>query len=178
VAEFLDQLAAGNPTPGGGAAAAVATGLAASLVAMVARYSVHSLSEAHEIAARADHLRHDALALASRDAQAYYAVLEARGRRRAEALSAAADPPLAIAEVAAELATLAGRLARSGNPNLRGDALTGGILAEGAARATVALVEINLGAAGVSDERLDRAGTALAHAAAALRELREHQNDP
>src|ERR671914_129967 len=73
VAEFLDELAAGDPTPGGGAAAALAARLAAGPVAMVARYSVHSLSEAPEIAARADHLRHDALVLAARDAQAYSA---------------------------------------------------------------------------------------------------------
>ena len=177
MAEFLDQLASDDPTPGGGAAAAVAAALGAGLVAMVARYSVASLSEASEIAARADDLRHDALALASQDARAYEAVLESR-KRRGEALSAAANPPLAIAELAAELAGLAGRLAISGNPNLKGDALTGAIMAEGAARAATALVEINLGAAGLSDERVNRADAARAQAAAALRGLREHQNDP
>jgi methenyltetrahydrofolate cyclohydrolase len=171
VARFLDDLASQRATPGGGAAAAVAAGLGAGLVAMVARYSTDVVPDASQIAARGDDLRRRALELASQDAQAYRAVLEARGSR-APALSAAANPPLAIAEAAAELAGLAGRLARSGNPNLKGDALTGVILAEGAARAAAALVEINLHAAGVTDDRLERAGEARTKAEIALRESR------
>ena len=38
--DFLDQLAAGTPTPGGGSAAAYAGSAAASLVSMVARLTV------------------------------------------------------------------------------------------------------------------------------------------
>jgi methenyltetrahydrofolate cyclohydrolase len=176
VAEFLDELSSQRATPGGGAAAAVTMGLSAGLVAMVARYSTAVIPDASKIAARADDLRRRALALASQDAQAYRAVLEARGSR-APALSAAANPPLAIAEAAAELAGLAGRLARSGNPNLKGDALTGAILAEGAARAAAALVEINLHAAGVTDDRLERADAARAAAATAVRESRRDDKD-
>jgi methenyltetrahydrofolate cyclohydrolase len=177
VAQFLDDLASERATPGGGAAAAVAAGLGAGLVAMVARYSIDRVPDASMIAARADDLRHSSLALASQDAQAYNAVLEARGTR-SRALSAAADPPLAIAEAAAELAEFAGRLAHSGNPNLKGDALTGAILAEGAARAAAALVEINLQAGGVSDDRLERANAARTKAAAALWESRPGEKGP
>ena len=39
IADFLDQLAARLPTPGGGATAALDAAQAAALVAMVARYS-------------------------------------------------------------------------------------------------------------------------------------------
>ncbi|HRE29828.1 MAG TPA: cyclodeaminase/cyclohydrolase family protein, partial [Anaerolineales bacterium] len=38
---FIDQLAAGTATPGGGAAAAFAGGMAAALVAMVARLTIN-----------------------------------------------------------------------------------------------------------------------------------------
>jgi formiminotetrahydrofolate cyclodeaminase len=41
------------------------------------------------------------------------------------------------------VATLAGRLEREGNPNLRGDAQAAALLADGAAQAAVVLVHIN-----------------------------------
>ena len=73
------------------------------------------------------------------------------------ALSAAADVPLEIAEIGAEVTEIAARLAEKGNPNLRGDAITAILLAAAGVRAAVSLVEINLSAAGSEDGRLDRA---------------------
>lgn len=79
----------------------------------------------------------------------------------AAALSAAADVPMQVVELAVPLASIAAVLAESGNPALRGDATAAGLLAQAAARAAAVLVRINL--AGVpSDPRHARADARLA----------------
>jgi len=70
------------------------------------------------------------------------------------ALSAAADPPLAVAEAGVAVGALALRLVTEGNPNLRGDALTAGLLAAAGCRAAATLVAANLAD---GDPRLERA---------------------
>jgi formiminotetrahydrofolate cyclodeaminase len=139
----FDLLAARTPAPGAGAAAAWACAMSAALVEMVAAFSEGE----GEVGASARDLRARALELAEVDAEAYRAYLAARadGPDAARAaLVAAAEPPLAIAEAAAEVAGLAAGLFERGNPNLRGEALTAATLAEGAAAAAVALAEIDL----------------------------------
>ena len=149
VRDFLDQLADRTPTPGGGGAAAVTGAMAAGLVAMTARFSARQLPEAGDLAGQADELRRRATNLADLDAQAYTAVLEAlrlpkeAGQRR-EALLGAAVVPLEIAELGARVARLAVRVAEAGNPNLRGDAVTGAVLAAASARSAACLVDINV----------------------------------
>lgn len=169
--ELLDSLAAETPSPGGGAGAAWACALAATLVEMSAAFTRHE--RLTQVTDRAHELRAVALELAERDLEAYAPVLEAlclatgdtnRDDQLAAALSAAAEPPLAVAEAAAELAALAAVLARTGNPNLRGDAITGATLAEAACRAAVSLVEINL-VNQPKDPRLERASELAARAA-------------
>jgi formiminotetrahydrofolate cyclodeaminase len=64
---------------------------------------------------------------------------------RSAALAAASEPPARIAETAAEVAELGGEVAASSSAAVRGDALTGVVLAEAAASAAARLVEINLG---------------------------------
>ena len=173
---FLDQLAARTPTPGGGGAAAVTGAMAAGLVAMAARFSATRLPGAGELADQADELRRRLGQLAEEDAQAYAAVLEAlRGPGEAgsgeqretqwrEALLGAAIVPLEIAEIGAQVALMAARLAETGNPNLRGDAITGVLLAEAGARAAAVLVWINLAVA-PDDDRPARAARLVAEAA-------------
>ena len=85
------------------------------------------------------------------------------------ALSAASDVPLAIAEVGAMVAEIAARLAREGNPNLKGDAVAAALLAEAGARAAAVLVDINTSAAEISDDRFGRVGEFVARAAGAAR---------
>lgn len=169
--ELLDALAAEQPAPGGGAGAAWACALAAALVEMAAVFTRHE--RLAEVSERARELRATALELAERDLKAYAPVLEAlrmatgdqqRDERLAAALSAAAEPPLAIAEAASEVASLAAVLARTGNPKLRGDSITGATLAEAACRAAVSLVRINLSAQ-TDDPRLAHAVALAAHAA-------------
>lgn len=149
---FLDAVASGEPAPGGGAAAAVTVALAAGLCSMAARFSYGRLDAARELADRAESLRREAATLAGEDAAAYGRVLEARRMprtgepRRRElraALLGAADVPLAVAGAGASVAEVAARLVGSGNPNLRGDAVTAALLAEAGTRAAAELVEIN-----------------------------------
>ena len=174
---FMDMVASREPTPGGGASAAVAVALAAALTAMAARFSADHLADAETIADRAEELRNRVMPLAQADAAAYGRVLDAyrtprdddekRRRRIREALSEAADVPLSIAEVGVEVAGNAARLVEEGNPNLRGDAVTATALAKAGVRAAATLVEINVSAGGADDDRLSRVDQLLATMAAA-----------
>jgi methenyltetrahydrofolate cyclohydrolase len=174
---FVDMVASREPAPGGGASAAVAIALAAALTAMAARFSADNLADAETIADRAEELRNKVMPLAQADAAAYGRVLDAyrtprdddekRRRRIREALSEAADVPLSIAEVGAEVAGNAARLVEEGNPNLRGDAMTAAALAKAGVRAAATLVEINVSAGGADDDRLSRVDQLLATMAAA-----------
>jgi formiminotetrahydrofolate cyclodeaminase len=167
VADFCATIAAETPAPGGGSVAAVVTAYAASLAAMAARFSTEQWEDAAGAVAQAEALRSRVLPLADEDASAYESYLralhlprelepEVRDAAIGEALSRAADVPLAIAESALDVASLAAELAERGSPNLRGDAATAALLAEAAVRATANLVEINL-ATREGDERVERA---------------------
>ncbi len=176
---FLDLVASREPAPGGGASAAVTVALAAALSGMAARFSTEHLDDADEIVRRADGLTSEVVLLARADAAAYGRVLEAyrtprddeeeRRRRIREALSEAANVPLSIAEIGAEVAGIATRLAREGNPNLRGDASVATLLAEAGVRAAAMLVDINTAAGEIADDRLGRAGDLVARATGAAR---------
>jgi methenyltetrahydrofolate cyclohydrolase len=148
LASFLDDVAAATPAPGGGTSAAFALALGAALVEMAA-----SLAGDSEAASRSRGLRAEALELAERELSSYAPVLEAtrlprddpsRADRLEEALVAASRTPLAIAERAASAADLGAAVVRASSPRVRGDALTGLLLAEAAAAAAATLVEINL----------------------------------
>jgi len=153
---FLDSVAASTPAPGGGSSAAVAAALAAALVEMAAR--IGSAGGASSSAAeQASTLRARALRLAQEELTSYAPVLEASDEHERElALAAACEPPAQIAETAAEVAELGVEVAESASEAVRGDALTGVLLAEAAASAAFRLVEINLGAGPVL-ERARRA---------------------
>jgi methenyltetrahydrofolate cyclohydrolase len=155
VGEFLDELAAARPAPGGGSAAALAVAFAAALGAMTAELSVRHLAEAPGLAAQARGLLRRAAPLAQADADAYAGVLAARrapgqpaGREREKRVSAAleraTEVPMQVAELGDRVAALAAVIAGRGNPAVRGDALTAGRLAAAAAQAASALVRINL----------------------------------
>jgi len=175
--EFLDLVASDRPAPGGGSVAAIAVALAAGLAGMAARLSSDQLSDAAGLADRADALRQRVAPLAAADAESYARVLDAyrlpdpdsRRERVGDALSGAADVPLAVAEVGYEIAGIASSLAERGNPNLRGDALTALLLAEAGVRAAAALVGINLSTANLEDDRLERADELVDETAAIVR---------
>lgn len=149
--------------------------MAGSLVAMAARTSP-DWDESSGVAAQAEALRARVAPLALADSEAYAEVLDALaftgvGRRPdlAAALRRASEVPVAIAEAAADTATLAAHTAPRCKDSVRGEALVAVALAEAAARAAARLVEINL-AAGTNDPHHERARRALEEAAAALRQ--------
>ena len=138
LASVVSELAEATPAPGGGSAAACACALGAALVEMAAAIERRGESERMRI------LRKHALELAELDA----------------ALIQASAAPLAIAEAASEIAELGAGVAAAAGPAVRGDALTGVLLAEAAASAAAGLVEINLA------QRQDAKELARAHQAA------------
>lgn len=167
VQELCETVAAQTSAPGGGSVAAIVTAFAASLTASAARFATEQWEDAAGAVAQAEALRARVLPLAEEDARAYESFLLARRMSEdfdpqvrnaaiGEALSRAADVPLAIAEAALDVASLAAELAERGNPNLRGEAATAALLSEAAVRATANLVEINLGTR-EGDERIERA---------------------
>lgn len=170
LATFLDRVAQPTPAPGGGCSAAVACGLGAALVEMAA-----GIEGGRHSPGRLEELRVEALELAERELDSYAPVLEARrlpaadperAERVAAALERASDAPLAIAELAAEVAELGAELAAGAGPSVRGDALAGVLVAEASAAAAAALVKTNLGGAR-EPPALMRARAASARAGAA-----------
>jgi formiminotetrahydrofolate cyclodeaminase len=181
---LLDEVAARRPEPGGGCSAAWTAALAAGLVEMAASFTLARPKYAgvHQrmlaIHRQAATLRREALDLAESDGAAYAPVIDAlklppqhpdRARRLAEARSSASATPLRLTEVAAHVATLATETALTGSEHLRGDAVTGAVLAEGASRAAARLVEINL-ADHPEDPRLEEAAAAVRRASSAREE--------
>ena len=175
LAELLAEVAEATPAPGGGSAAGVALALAAALVEMSA-----GLAGQAEPAARAGQLRAEAIEHAERELSSYAPVLDAvrlprddpsRSARVQEALLEASRTPVAIARAAAELAGLGADVAQASSPSVRGDAVTGTLLAEAAAAAATTLVEINLAGRPAGDlaeaARAVRASAAEARAGAA-----------
>jgi methenyltetrahydrofolate cyclohydrolase len=169
VQAWLDQLGDHGPAPAGGSAAGVAAAMGASLVALAARLA-DGWPEAGGVAAQAVTLQQRLARLAQEDADVYTETLrvleqraeipaERRDYELGEALARAAEAPLAIAEAAADVASLAVEAADHAAPQLRPDAEAGAALAAAAAQAAARLVEVNL-ATTRDDERVRRARTA------------------
>jgi formiminotetrahydrofolate cyclodeaminase len=164
---LLDALASPVPTPGAGPAVAWTCAVAAALVEMVSAIATGDDEAARSAAAarreRAFKLRLRAIELAQADTAAYQHILAARRqpagpdrtRRVREALAAAADPPLAIAEIAAELAGLAADAAGLARGGVRGEAAAAAILADAAAAACPPMLHLDL-ASQPADPRLAR----------------------
>jgi methenyltetrahydrofolate cyclohydrolase len=175
VHELLEAAAARTPAPGGGGAAALTTALAAALAGMAARFGEGTG------AGRADTLRAAVAPLADADAAAYRAYLAATrlprdDPGRVDAIAAARREAIAvparIAELAGAGAELAADLARTGNPNLHGDATAAVHLAAAAATTAAELIAANVaGAAGTAerDHAREIALTARRLAEAAVR---------
>lgn len=161
-AGFLDRLAAGTATPGGGSAAANAGAMAAGLVAMVGRLTLGKKKYAGvearmlEIVDQADRLRKDLEAAVAADSQAFEEVLEAmrmakatdqEKAQRAQAIEQASvhatAVPLATARNAAEALELAAEVAATGNVNAASDAASAGALARAALTAATVNVKVN-----------------------------------
>jgi glutamate formiminotransferase/formiminotetrahydrofolate cyclodeaminase len=167
--DFLQALAAGTPTPGGGSAAAYAGAMGAALVAMVARVTLgkrkyaaaHARMEA--IAARADELRAELERAVRQDAEAFDAVLQAmqmskdtaeEKTSRAAALEAAmhqaAAVPLRVCGRDAEVLELAVEVTEQGNVSAASDAASAVAMAR--ASMTAASLNVRVNALGIADK--------------------------
>ena len=166
--DFTEQLAAEQPTPGGGSGAAHVGALGAALISMSCRYTVGRekyadvQDEMQAVLDRAESLRGELQALVQDDVEAYGSYGEAsklpkdtdeqkaaRNAAMADAMRASTDVPLAVAERCAELTDLALRAARAGNPWLISDAAVGGQFALAGYDAAALNVGLNVG--GIDD---------------------------
>ena len=181
--EWSDAVAAATSTPAGGAVSALATALAASLVAMVAglttRREKYAAVHAHARATleRAEILRADLLDMAALDAVAVAEYIDALGLPQATefertareaakraALIEAARVQLELLHQAAEVAELAEAMAGSGLATAIGDAASASFLAAATSRSAYWSIRSNLKAAGWPDEArvlIDTAWTTL-----------------
>jgi methenyltetrahydrofolate cyclohydrolase len=143
---------------GGGPLAALVTASAAELLAGIARASADGWPEARGVAAQAESLRDRAAPLAVLSADAYAHALASEGGdyELGRAYAQAAEPPLRIAEAAADVTELAALVAEHGDPARRADAVSAGLVAAGCVRAAAELVAVNLTVSG-KDERVRRA---------------------
>jgi len=160
---FLDALASGAPTPGGGGAAALMAAVGAALVAMVCNLTVGrpryaDVEERMTMALReAQELRGQAQALIDADAAAYGEVAAvfalpkgtpdeqaARKTRLQRALKDAAQPPLRVAECAVAALRLCADVADGGNPSVLSDIAVAALAGRAALDAAAVNVRINL----------------------------------
>lgn len=161
--QFLDCLASGDATPGGGSASALAGALAAGLVGMVCRLTLdrEKFAAVEEqilgLLAEAEMLRVRLTSAIDEDSAAYQAVLSAYGLPRSDegqrsaraesiqaALKQATRVPLAVASDCARVLEMAQSVAVVGNPSASSDAAVGVLLAEAGLRGALQNVAINL----------------------------------
>lgn len=167
IGQFVERLSSAEAVPGGGAAAAIAGALGASLVSMVAglstgkpRYEAYQATlvkcEAlgHELAA-------EFMRLSDKDAEAYagYSAAlklprdteDAQTERKTAieaAACAAAEAPLECVKACLRLAVAAEALAGRSNVHAASDVLVAALLGEAAARSAAENVLINLPSTG------------------------------
>jgi methenyltetrahydrofolate cyclohydrolase len=163
VGDFLDELASGNATPGGGAGAAIAGAMGAALLSMVANLTIgkKKYAEVEEemkgLLARTEAIRVEMTKLAQLDAHVFEKVMaayrlpkETEGQESARvvaiqnALMDATQVPLKVAVQASELFDYAPVLAEKGNHNAVSDVGVGLLLADAAMRGALMNVDINL----------------------------------
>jgi formiminotetrahydrofolate cyclodeaminase len=138
IEEFLEELAAKQPTPGGGSVAALSGALAAGLVSMAADFSQNKdfSEQARTLMNTLTHLiDRDAKAFASRD------------------LKEATQVPLETAKHSYAVLKLAGALLETCNPKVITDIGVASEMAEGAVKGAMLNVKVNLASIGDKDYR-------------------------
>ena len=162
IEDFLESLASGTPTPGGGSVAALSGTLAASLILMVCNLTLDKKKSAsHEqklkqVKAEATRLQRELADAVDQDTEAYRAVIacyrlpketEAEKEKRTEALQSAliqaAEIPYGIASACSQLLELCQPLAKIGNPNAISDIAVATYLADAAVQSALYNVKIN-----------------------------------
>ncbi|SIO87828.1 cyclodeaminase/cyclohydrolase family protein [Nocardiopsis sp. JB363] len=161
IGDYLARLSAREPTPGGGAAAALHAAQGAALIAMVARYSTGEKYADHadeivRITESADELVARSLECADADETAFGAMGEAYGLPRStdeekatrkeaisDAAAGASRPPMSVIAAAREIIDLATALIPIGNRNVVTDLAAAADAARAAAGTSRVNIEIN-----------------------------------
>jgi methenyltetrahydrofolate cyclohydrolase len=162
VEAFLDDLASGAPTPGGGSAAAVMGAMGAALVSMVCNVTLGKKgyeaveAELQFVRHESDNLRARLTAMVADDVAAFEGLMaayrlpkasEEDKARRAQAiqisLRGATEAPLACARACAEVIALARRAAENGYAGVISDAGVAVLAAHTALRSAALNVDIN-----------------------------------
>jgi formiminotetrahydrofolate cyclodeaminase len=160
---YVDALASGQPTPGGGSAAALVGALGSALNSMVANFTVGKErfaaveAEVRELLTESENLRGELERLTQVDTEAYGEVAAAQRMSRnteqekaaraaamQEALRAAAEVPRVTAAACHRVLQIAAVLADKGNPNLITDAGVAAKFVVAALECAALNLEINL----------------------------------
>ena len=169
VSEFVAATASKEPTPGGGAIAALTGATGAALAEMVANLTFGKKgyeevqSEMEELQAKAEAIRNRMLELSQADADVFNIFMNALGLPKntdeekatrsaaiQHAYKDAAMVPFEIGELAYQIFDLADLASRKGNQNLITDGIIAAINARAAVKAAFLNVRINL--SGIKDE--------------------------
>jgi glutamate formiminotransferase/formiminotetrahydrofolate cyclodeaminase len=161
--EFLDALASGDATPGGGSAAAYSAAAAAGLVSMVARLTIGKKKyaavepEMQAILTQAEALRSELTQSIQLDSAAFDGVLaaykspkdtqdqkEIRQKAIEQATILATQTPMGVARKSLQVLELAERTIRLGNSAALSDAATGAALATAAIIGASYNIHINI----------------------------------
>ena len=169
VSDFVAATASKEPTPGGGAIAALTAATGAALAEMVANLTFDKKgyeevqSEMKELQCKAEAIRNRMLELSQADADVFNIFMNALGLPKntdedkatrsaaiQQAYKDAAMVPFEIGELAYQIFDLADLASRKGNQNLITDGIIAAINARAAVKAAFLNVHINL--SGIKDE--------------------------
>ena len=145
IENYLNDLAARKPAPGGGSAAALNAAIGAALMSMVSNYT----DSAQGILKKTESARKRLQVLIDADIEAYgklsKAMKECKDPAKLDAsYREAAKPPYEVCKISAECLKLCEELAERGNKNLITDVATAAICLEGAFFAAKYNVYMNL----------------------------------
>jgi methenyltetrahydrofolate cyclohydrolase len=163
IKEFLEKTASGSPVPGGGSVAALSASLAASLTEMVAELTIGKegyetvADEMKDVAQEALKLKLELVQAIDNDSNAYNDLMsgirlprdtkaEKHDRENViqSGLKKATLIPMSVAEDAARVMELAGKVVASGNKNAITDGAVGVMMAKTAILSALYNVKINL----------------------------------
>lgn len=169
VIDFVAATASKEPTPGGGAIAALTAAMGAALAEMVANLTFGKKgyeavqTEMEELQAKAEAIRNRMLELSQADADVFNIFMKALGLPKntneekairtaaiQQAYKDAAMVPFEIGELANQIFDLAELASRKGNQNLITDGIIAAINARAAVKSAFLNVRINL--SGIKDE--------------------------
>ncbi|OHB94137.1 MAG: hypothetical protein A3E19_07405 [Planctomycetes bacterium RIFCSPHIGHO2_12_FULL_52_36] len=160
---YLEDAAAGTPTPGGGSVSALVGALATTMANMTANMTIgraefkETEATLKEMDQDIRRMRKEFLGLMHRDMEVYQAVLDAyrlpkstpeekdaRSQAIQSALKGAMEVPLQTARLSLNLLEHAHKMVDISNPNLLGDVVVASVLANAALLGGKVNVEVNL----------------------------------